>query len=92
MSDAAERQAEIERWVIEACQELKLPIGSADDDIFDAGGTSLTIIRLIARVERDFGAELLSPDEIVEASSVHDIAGSIRRNMPDATAPATDRA
>jgi acyl carrier protein len=89
MSDAAERQAEIERWVIEACQELKLPIGAPDDDIFDAGGTSLTVIRLIARAETEFGAEVLTPDEIVESSSVREIAGTIRRNA--AAAPATDR-
>ncbi len=92
MSDAAERQAEIERWVIEACQGLKLQIGTADADIFDAGATSLTIIRLIARAESEFGAEVLSPDEIVESSSVHDIAASIRRNTADAAASATDRA
>jgi acyl carrier protein len=91
MSDAEERQAEIERWVIEACQALKLQIGEADDDIFDAGGTSLTIVRLVARAESEFGAEVLSTDEIVESSSVHDIAASIRRNLADATASATDR-
>ena len=68
MSDAPEHQGEIERWVIDACQQLKLQIRTADEDIFDAGATSLTIIRLIAKVETQFGAELISPDEIVEAS------------------------
>lgn len=91
MSDAPEHQGEIERWVIDACQQLKLQIRTADEDIFDAGATSLTIIRLIAKVETQFGAELISPDEIVEASSVHDIAASIRRNMADTATSATDR-
>jgi hypothetical protein len=81
MSEEAESLANIERWVIEACQDLKLPVATADDDIFDVGGTSLTIIRLIARADNEFGADLLSPDDIVESSSVHGIASSIRRNM-----------
>jgi acyl carrier protein len=67
--------------VIAVCQGLKLQIGAAEDDIFDAGGTSLTVIRLIAKAESEFGAEVLSTDEIVESSSVHEIAASIRRNM-----------
>ena len=92
MSEVAERQAEIERWVIETCRKLRLQIGTADDDIFDAGGTSLTIVRLIARAESEFGAEVLTPDEIVESSSVHDIAASIRRNIADPAARAADQA
>lgn len=91
MSEAAERQDELERWVIKVCQELKLQIDTADADIFDAGATSLTIIRLIARVEGEFGVEVLSTDEIVESSSVHDIAASIRRNIADTAVSATDR-
>jgi acyl carrier protein len=91
MDDAEKRQAEIERWVIETCQALKLPIGTADDDIFDAGATSLTVVRLVAKAESEFGAEVLSPDDIVESSSVLNIAASIRRNMTDTAASATDR-
>jgi acyl carrier protein len=90
MGDAAEPLAQTERWVINACQELKLPVATADDDIFDAGGTSLTIIRLIARAEKEFGADLLSPDDIVESSSVRGIAASIRRNMAHADVAAAN--
>jgi Phosphopantetheine attachment site len=74
-------QLSTERWVIDVCRQLKLPVGAADDDIFDAGGTSLTIMRLVARAENDFGPEVISPDEIVEASSVRDIASIIRLNV-----------
>jgi hypothetical protein len=90
MSDIEERQAEIEGWVIAACQALKLPIGAAADDIFDAGGTSLTVVRLIARAEDQCGADVLSPDEIVESSSVRGIAASIWHNMAAAAATAAD--
>ena len=74
-------QEAAECWVIYVCRQLKLPIGTGDDDIFDVGGTSLTIVRLVARAENDFGAEVLSPDEIVESSSVRGIASIMRRNM-----------
>jgi len=90
MGEAAEPPGQIERWVIEACRELKLPIATVEDDIFDAGGTSLTIIRLIARTETEFGADLLSPDDIVDASSVRGIAATIRRNMPHPDVAATN--
>jgi acyl carrier protein len=91
VSDTSEQQAELERWVIEQCQGLKLQIGAAGDDIFDAGATSLTVIRLVARAESEFGAEVLSPDDIIEFSSVHGIASRIRGNMTDASAPAGER-
>jgi acyl carrier protein len=81
VSDTREQQAEIERWVIEQCRSLKLPIGAVEDDIFDAGATSLTIIRLVARAEGEFGAEVLTPDDVIEFSSVHAIASRIRSNV-----------
>lgn len=80
MSDKAGVQLTIERWVITVCRELKLPVESVDDDIFDLGGTSLTIMRIIARAEQDFGPEVLTPDEIIEGSTVTEIASTIRLN------------
>lgn len=80
MSDKAGAQLTVERWVITVCRELKLPVESVDDDIFDLGGTSLTIMRIIARAEQDFGPEVLTPDEIIEGSTVTEIASTIRLN------------
>jgi acyl carrier protein len=88
MSNKIESQATIERWMIKVCRELKLPVDSVDDDIFDLGGTSLTIMRMIARAEQEFGSEVLTPDEVVEASTVGEIATTIRLNAEKAVAAA----
>jgi len=88
VSNKTAAQVTIERWVIEVCRELKLPVDSAADDIFDLGGTSLTIMRIIARAEQDFGADVLSPDEIVESSTVAEIATTIRLNAEKAVVAA----
>jgi non-haem Fe2+, alpha-ketoglutarate-dependent halogenase len=88
MRDTTENQVTTERWVIEVCRELKLPVESADDDIFDVGGTSLTIMRMIARAEHAFGYEVLNPDEIIEFSTIREIATTIRRNAAKAVVAA----
>jgi acyl carrier protein len=74
------RQATIEQWVINVCTELGLPIETSDDDFFEAGGTSLAVVRIIARAEDEFGAEALSPEELIEESAVRQIAATILRN------------
>lgn len=84
-------QIAIEEWVICACQELGLAIANVDDDFFDAGATSLTIMRLIDRIEKKFGSDVLTPEEVVERSSVREIAAAIAGAMEDrALAPAED--
>jgi acyl carrier protein len=35
-----------------------------EDNFFDLGGTSLTAIKLLQRVEKTFGADVLSPDAL----------------------------
>jgi acyl carrier protein len=35
-----------------------------DNNFFDLGGTSLTAIKLLQRVEKTFGADVLSPDTL----------------------------
>jgi acyl carrier protein len=82
-----DRQAAIEQWVINACAQLGLPIAASDDDFFDAGGTSLSVIRFIARAEEEFGAEALSPEELIEQSVVRQIAATILRNTTIGTVP-----
>jgi acyl carrier protein len=75
-----DRQAAIERWVIDTCVQLGLPVAAGEDDFFDAGGTSLAVIRMIARAEEEYGADALSPEELIEQSSVREIAATIFRN------------
>lgn len=75
--------ARVEQWVVRTCIELGLAVDSAADDFFAAGGTSLTVIRLIARAEAEFGEDSLPPDEVYEHSSLGAIASVIVRNSPD---------
>lgn len=81
-----DRQAAIEQWVINACAQLGLPVTARDDDFFDAGGTSLAVVRIIARAEEEFGADALSPEELIEESTVRQIADTIFRNTTVGTA------
>lgn len=76
MSNQVGRQSDIEQWVIETSRDLKLPVSNLDDDFFDAGGTSLSLMRLIARVESYFGV-VLDPDDILDASTIRGIAATI---------------
>jgi acyl carrier protein len=70
----------VEDWVIGACQQLGLAIRTRDDDFFEAGATSLTVMRLIERVEKEFGEDALSPEEVVEGSAIRSIAATIADN------------
>jgi acyl carrier protein len=73
-------QAAIEKWVIEVCTQLGLPVAVGNDDFFEAGGTSLAVVRLVARAAEEFGEEALSPEEIIEESTVGQIAATILQN------------
>jgi acyl carrier protein len=85
-----DRQASIEQWVIGACAQLGLPVAGRDDDFFDAGGTSLAVARIVARAEEEFGAEALSPEELIEQSTIHEIATVILRNTSTSTGPTSN--
>jgi acyl carrier protein len=82
-----DRQAAIEKWVIDVCAELGLPVAAGDDDFFEAGGTSLAVIRIVARAEDEFGPEALSPEELIDESVIRQIAAAIFRNTTVGTAP-----
>jgi hypothetical protein len=60
------------------------------DDFFASGGTSLTVIRLVARAEEEFGDDTLPPDDLYEHSSFHGIAATIVRNSAAAAGTAED--
>lgn len=85
-TSSPDRQAAIEQWVINVCAELGLPVAAGDDDFFDAGGTSLAVVRFIARAEEEFGADALSPEELIEESTVRQIAVTIFGNTTVGTA------
>lgn len=76
-------------WVIDECRQLGLRVDSGEDDFFEAGGTSLTAVKLIERAEREFGDDSLPPDELFTESRLTELAASIRRNGKHAGA-ATD--
>ncbi|MCD9875000.1 phosphopantetheine-binding protein [Streptomyces guryensis] len=79
MSDTADEQ-HVEAWLIGACQALGLNVTAAEDDFFESGGTSLSAMKLIARVEETFGEDALPPDDLFAESSLRALASAIERN------------
>ncbi|MFE9775794.1 phosphopantetheine-binding protein [Streptomyces sp. NPDC005931] len=73
-------RADLEQWVVTACRDLGLAVETAADDFFEAGGNSLTAIRLIDQAEETFGEDALTPDDLFARSGVQDIAASILQN------------
>jgi amino acid adenylation domain-containing protein len=64
------------------CDVLGVPRVSVVDDFFVLGGHSLLAIRMVARVERDFGVEL-SVGAIFEMPTVRALAASIELALAD---------
>jgi amino acid adenylation domain-containing protein len=61
----------------EICREaLDVPAVIPDDDLFDLGAHSLSLMQIIARIETQWGVEL-SVDLFYDAESVADIAAAI---------------
>ncbi|ANJ11830.1 phosphopantetheine-binding protein [Streptomyces parvulus] len=71
---------EIEAWVMNTCRELGLLVAEPGDDFFNAGGNSLTAVRLIAKAEERFGEDSLPADDLFERSAVAEIASTILTN------------
>ncbi|MGW4063516.1 acyl carrier protein [Amycolatopsis sp. NPDC004747] len=80
MTGTGGNQSTVESWVIDACVALGLPARSPSDDFFAIGGTSLSVIRLVARAEESYGEDCLPPDELYEESTIRGIAGLIARH------------
>jgi len=66
--------------VLELCRELGVPAQDTGDDFFEIGGNSLIAMRLLARVEAEFGEDCLPPDDLFGSASIEEIARSIARN------------
>ena len=77
---SGDRPNDIERWVVENCRDLGLAVDGGDADFFEAGGTSLTAIKLISRAEAEFGEDSLPPEDLFEESSIRNISQTIARN------------
>ncbi len=58
---------------------LGVPDISVDDNIFDLGGTSLTVFRLVADIKEQLSAEL-RPVDIMTYSTVRELAAFMRKN------------
>jgi acyl carrier protein len=71
---------DVERWLIEVCREFGIPVKESGEDFFGTGASSLTALRLIARVEERYGEDALPPDDLFAESRIWEIAECIRRN------------
>ncbi len=60
---------------------LRLPAVGLDEDFFDLGGTSLTLIRMLAQVNASFGADI-DIATLVEEATVRSLARTL---VPDAS-------
>ncbi|MEU2834243.1 phosphopantetheine-binding protein [Streptomyces lavendulae] len=56
---------------------LDRPDIGGEDDFFQSGGTSLTAIRLLQRVEKRFGTDVLSPDTVYADARLRSLARAI---------------
>jgi len=50
---------------------------NTDSDFFELGGDSLAAIRMLERIGREFGEELLEPDVIYTASTFQELTNAI---------------
>lgn len=78
-NDAASKESmnSNERQISEIfAQILELSDVAAEDDFFDLGGNSITVMRLIAMIRQQFGVEL-TVTEIFENSSVQALAKAV---------------
>lgn len=72
-------QADVDAWLVKTYQEFfgDEPI-DASSDFFELGGTSLTAIKLLSRVEAKFGAEVLSPETLFDDGRLSNLAAAIK--------------
>jgi amino acid adenylation domain-containing protein len=60
---------------------LNLPAVGLDEDFFDLGGTSLTLIRMLDRVNASFGADI-DVETLVEEATVRSLARTLEPDSP----------
>lgn len=70
-SDVEEKMADIWKRILKVDQ-----IGKSDD-FFALGGSSLTAVRLIVEVEKEFGEDILPPDQLFNVSVFRDVVSIV---------------
>jgi acyl carrier protein len=70
----------IEIWLRSAFAELGLPVEDTDPDFFEIGASSLTAIKLIGKVDVDYGEYALPPVDLFERPKLSMIAETIFTN------------
>ncbi len=60
---------------------VNLPAVGLDEDFFDLGGTSLTLIRMLNRVNASFGADI-GVETLVEEATVRSLASTLELDSP----------
>lgn len=84
MTDADDL-GKLELWLLTTCQGLGLQVTTPEEDFFEAGGTSLKAVRLINRIEEEFGEDALPPEDLYAQSSIHEIALRVQRSGQSVT-------
>lgn len=75
---APARSTEVSATLLKIWQDLlHVSTVSPTDDFFELGGDSLGAIRMLERIGREFGDELLEPDVIYTASTFKELADAI---------------
>lgn len=70
------------KWLIQIWEELlEIQDINPTSDFFDLGADSLTVIRLLNRVEKTFGKNVISLNELFEQSQLHQIAKAIEHSF-----------
>lgn len=72
-----EPQTETEKALANIWREFFNIEVTAETDFFEIGGNSLTVIKLLARVEEIFGEDVLSPDAVFETEGLRQMAAAI---------------
>ena len=74
-------KSDIEMTVAAIWEELfKRSAFSADDEFFKVGGNSLLAVKFLAKIEKQFGLDALTPEDLYERPRLADIVATIHRN------------
>jgi len=79
--DSTPTVSDIETWLAAEFSSLGLQTNGGDTNFFEAGGSSLTAIKLIAKVDDEYGEYVLPPVDLFERPTIRQIAETIRGNF-----------
>lgn len=70
-------------WVDRTCIELGVILSDINSDFFECGGSSLTAIKLISKVDKEMGLNILNPSSLYEMPTKIGIANQIYNNIKE---------